>query len=201
MTWPTKKIEGKLMKKKDRYLDLVGFDTPEQAYRKIKEWTSNLTDDDHFVRSVIFDIHAGIEILFRQIFYHYFKPIIFETGKKDEDRKVFSDLEKMVDDLSFGQMYKVLWPILKNWPYDIASIKSLSDLRNQVAHQSNVEKISYKGRNPFRDGDSFAQVFFDAWATRQELTKFFHRRITGPQEECKIYYKAYKELQRIKKKK
>lgn len=189
------------MKKTDRYLDLVGFDTPEQAYRKIKEWTSNLSDDDHFVRSVIFDIHAGIEILFRQIFYHYFKPIVFETGKEAEDKKVFSDLEKMVEDLSFGQMYKILWPILKNWPYDIYSIKALFDLRNQVAHQNNVEKISYKGRNPFRDADSFAQVFFDAWATRQELTKFFHRRITGPQEECKMYYKAYEELQKIKKEK
>lgn len=189
------------MKKKDQYLDLVGFDTPEQAYRKIKEWTSNLTDDDHFVRSVIFDIHAGIEILFRQIFYHYFKPIVFETGKEAEDKKVFSDLEIMVENLSFGQMYKILWPILKNWPYDITSIKALSDLRNQVAHQNNIEKISYKGRNPFKDADSFAQVFFDAWATRQELTKFFHRRITGPQEECKRYYEAYKELQELKNKK
>lgn len=60
------------MNKKIDYLNLVWFDTPEQAYRKIKEWTSNLTDDDHFVRSVIVDIHAGIEILFRQMFYHYF---------------------------------------------------------------------------------------------------------------------------------
>lgn len=186
------------MKKINKYLDLVGFNTPEQAYKKIKEWTSSLTDDDHFVRSVIFDIYAGIEILFRQIFYHYFKQIVFETGKEAEDKKVFFDLEKMVEDLSFGQMYKILWPILKNWPYDIASIKPLSDLRNQIAHQNNIEKIVYKGRNPFRDADSFAQVFFDAWATRHELIKFFHRRIIDPQEEYKRYYEAYKELQKIK---
>lgn len=188
------------MEKENQYLDLVGFDTPEQAYKKIKEWTSKLTDDDHFVRSVIFDIHAGIEILFRQIFYHYFRPIVFETGNVTKDEKVFSDLENMVENLSFGQMYKILWPILQNWPYDIGSIKPLSDLRNQVAHQNDIEKISYKGRNPFRDADSFAQVFFDAWATRQELTKFFHRRITDPQEEYKKYYEAYKKLQNIKRK-
>lgn len=194
------KKKTKIRKNKDQYLDLVGFDTPEQAYKKIKEWTSDLTDDDHFVRSVIFDIHAGIEILFRQIFYHYLKPIVFETGKKDNDKKVFSDLEKMVEDLSFGQMYKILWPILKNWPYDIASIKPLSDLRNQVAHQNNVEKICYKGRNPFRDADSFAQVFFDAWATRHELVKFFNRKIIDPQEFIKRYYEAYKELEELKKK-
>lgn len=190
----------KNQKKENRYLDLVGFDTPEQAYKKIKEWTSNLTDNDHFVRSVIFDIHAGIEILFRQIFSHYFRPIIFETGKESEDKKVFSDFQEMVEGLSFGQMNKILWPILKNWPYDMHSIEPLSKLRNQVAHQSNIEKITYKGRNPFRDPDSFAQVFFDAWTTRQELGKFFRRRITGPQEECKMYYQAYEELQKIKNK-
>jgi len=173
------------MKKENQYLDLVGFTTPEQAYKKIREWTSNLTDDDHFVRSVIFDIHAEIEILFRQIFYHYFKPIVFKTDKEDDDKKVFADLEKMVEELSFGNMYKILWPILKNWPYDITSIKPLYDLRNQVAHQNNVEKIRYKGRNPFRDADSFAQVFFDAWVTKQELTKFFYRRIIGPQDDIK----------------
>lgn len=190
----------KKSKKKNQYLDLVGFETPEQAYNKIKEWTSDLTDDDHFVRSVIFDIHAGIELLFRQIFYHHFKPIVFETGEDEEDKKVFSDFDKMIEELSFGQMYKILWPILKNWPYDVHSIKPLHDLRNQVAHQSNVEKIVYKGRNPFRDADSFAQVFFDAWATRQELKKFFRRKITGPWEECRMYYKAYEELQELKEK-
>jgi len=188
-------------KKKNQYLDLVGFRTPEEAYKKIKDWTSSLTDDDHFVRSTIFDIHAGIEILFRQIFYHYFKQIIFETGKEAEDKQALADLEEMVGNLSFGQMYNILWPILKNWPYDIGSIKPLSDLRNQVAHQSDIERISYKGRNPFRDADSFAQVFFDAWATRQELKKFFRRRIIDPREECKRYYEAYKELEELKKKK
>ena len=95
-------------------------------------------------------------------------------------------------------MYQMLWPILKNWPYDITHIKPLSDLRNQVAHQTNIEKITYKGRNPFRDADSFAQVFFDAWAVKQELGKFLRRKIIGPQEECKIYYEAYKKLHEIK---
>lgn len=186
------------IKKENQFLDLVGFETPEQAYKQIKEWTSSLSDDDHFVRSVIFDIHAEIEILFRQIFYHHFKPIVFETGKEAEDQKAFSDLENLSADLSSGQMYRILWPILKNWPYDISHIKPLLDLRNQVAHQTNIETIQYKGRNPFRNADSFAQVFLDAWVVRQELTKFFHRKIVGMQEECKIYYEAYKKLHKIK---
>jgi len=187
----------RIKNQKNSYLDLVGFDTPEQAYKLIKEWTSNLSDKDHFVRSVIFDIHAGIEMLFRQIFFHYFKPIIFETGEVDIDQKVADDLKIMVEKLSFGNMYQILWPILKNWPYDLSHIKPLSDLRNQVAHQGDIEQIRYKDRNPFRDADSFAQVFFDAWAVRQELKKFFSRRIIDPQEECKMYYEAYKKLHKI----
>lgn len=191
MSKPTKSKE-----KQNQYLDLVGFKTPEQAYEKIKEWTSNLSDDDHFVRSVIFDIHAGIEVSLRQIIYHHLKTLVFETGEEQNDKKVTSDLEKMVDDLSFGQMYRMLWPILKNWPYDLASIGPINDLRNQVAHQTNIENINYRGRNPFRDADSFAQVFFDAWATRQELGKFCRRRVIGPWEEARAHYKELQELKR-----
>ena len=188
------------MTKKTSYLDLVGFDTPEQAYRKIKEWSSDLSDDEHFIRSTIFDIHAGIEILFRKVFFNYFKPITFQTGKESEDNIVFNSLEKMVNSLSFGEMYKILWPILQHWPYDVASIKSLNDLRNQVAHKVDIQNIDYKGRNPFKDADCFAQVFFDAWATRKELSKFFQRRVVDQQEEFKIYYEAFKDLQELKEK-
>lgn len=182
-------------KNSNKYLELVGFNTPEEAYKKIKEWTSHVSDDDHFVRSVIFDIHAGLETCLRRIVYHHFKTLLFQTGEEANDKKVESDLEKMVNELSFGQMYKMLWPILRNWPYDIGSTGSLNDLRNQVAHQSDIEKISYKGRNPFRDADSFAQVFFDAWATRQELDKFCRRRVIGPWDEARAHYE---ELQKMK---
>lgn len=183
---------------KDGYLKLVGFETPEQAYRKIKEWTSDLSDDEHFIRSVIFDIHAGIEARLRQILYHYFKPLTFTTGKEGEDDKVLGDLEKMVTGLSFGQMYRLLWPILKNWPFDIDSLKPLNELRNQAAHVNSIKKVSYKGRNPFTDADCFAQVFFDAWVVRGELAKFFEKRVSGPQEQCKMYYEAYKKLEETK---
>jgi hypothetical protein len=186
------------MGKETSYLNLVGFETPEQAYRKIKEWVSDLTDDEHFIRSVIFDIHAKIEFLFRQIFYHHFKPLLFLTNEENDNKKVLSSFDEMVESLSFGQMLQILWPILRHWPYDLDSIKSLNDLRNQVAHKGTVDKINYKNRNPFKDADCFAQVFFDAWATRQELEKYFRRSVKDPQELCKEYYKAYKELQELK---
>ena len=99
---------------------------------------------------------------------------------EDQDEKTLKDHEKMIEGLSFGQMYRTLWPILKNWPYDISHIQAINDLRNQVAHKKDVSSIDYKGRNPFDDADSFAQVFFDAWAVKKELGKFLHRKVIDP---------------------
>jgi hypothetical protein len=47
---------------KTRYLDIMNFKSPEEAYREIKSLASGLTDDEHFTRSSIFDLHAAVEI-------------------------------------------------------------------------------------------------------------------------------------------
>jgi hypothetical protein len=187
------------MAKKTYYLDLVGFKTPEEAYKKIKEWTSRLTDDEHFIRSVIFDIHAGIELLFRQIFYHHFESLLFLTGEIKNDEKVKKSFDSMISRLSFGQMYRILWPIIKDWYPDFKNIQSINDLRNQAAHGKKVNNIKYKGRNPFKNADCFAQVFFDAWAVRKCLTDFYYKAIEDPKGRNKLYYKAYKRFEKLKK--
>ncbi|GEM_PF-1733254 len=175
----------------NRYLDMVGFSTPEEAYKKIKEWVSDLSDQDHLIRSTIFDIHAGIELELRRIFYHHNKSLLFLTGKEKEDAVVLQDFEKMIDKLSFGDMFRILKPILIHWYPDLENIEEINKLRNQVAHRANIEDIPYRGRNPFKDADSFAQVFFDAWAIKQCLPKFFYKTIEDPKARCKEYYKAY----------
>jgi DNA-directed RNA polymerase subunit F len=179
-------------KKLDKeYLDMVGFTTPEEAYKKIKEWVSDLSDQDHLIRSTIFDIHAGIELELRRIFYHHNKSLLFLTGKEKEDAVVLRDFEKMVDKLNFGDISRILKPILIHWYPDLENIEEINKLRNQVAHKANIEDISYRGRNPFKDADSFAQVFVDAWVIKQCLPKFFDKAIEGPKARCEEYYKAY----------
>ena len=69
-------------------------------------------------------------------------------------------------------MLRILKPILIYWYPDLENIEEINKLRNQVAHRGNIEDVFYKKRNPFKDADSFAQVFFDAWAIRQCLHKF-----------------------------
>ena len=175
-----------------RYLDLVGFSAPEEAYKKIKEWVSGLSDDQHLIRSTIFDIHAGIELLLRQILYHYLKALIFQTSNEKENEKTLEPFDKMMEKLGFSSMYRILKPILDSWPYpDLANIQPINDLRNQVAHSNLVDEIKYKGRNPFKEEDAFAQVFFEAWAIKQELTKFFYKAVEDPRFMCKKYYEVY----------
>ena len=180
-----------------KYLDLVGFSSPEEAYKKIKEWVSSLSDDEHLIRSTVFDIHAGVELLLRQITYHYLKALVFQTDDEKKNETAVKPFERMIERLSFGDMYRILKPCLDSWPYlDLASIAPLNELRNQLAHRATVDKITYKGRNPFRDADAFAQVFFDAWAVRQDLTKFFERAVDGPRARCEQYYKQYEKCLR-----
>ncbi len=177
----------------NKYLDLVGFSTPEEAYKKIQSWVSGLSNDEHLIRSTIFDIHAGIELLLKQIIYHYLKALVFQTNNEKENKKALEPFDKMVERLNFSSMYRILKPILNSWPSpDLANIQPINDLRNQIAHSSSIDKIEYKGRNPFKDGDAFAQVFFEAWAIKKELTEFFYRAIKDPQSLCKKYYEVYK---------
>ena len=175
----------------NQYLDMVGFSTPEEAYKKIKEWVSDLSDQDHLIRSTIFDIHAGIELELRRIFYHHNKDLLFLTGKESEDTPVLKEFEKMIEKLSFGDMFRVLKPILIPWYPDLENIEELGKLRNQVAHRSDVKDINYRGRNPFKNADSFAQVFVDAWVIRKCLRDFFEKAVDGPKARCEEYYKAY----------
>ena len=183
--------------KKINYLKLVGFSTPSEAYQMIKEWSSNLSDDQHLIRSVILDIHDGIELLLRQILYQYMKELVFQTGNKKEDRSKMKPFEEMINKLRFFDMYRILKPIFDSWPKpDLSHIQSIHDLRNEIAHTKSINKVSYKGRNPFTNPDAFAQLFFEAWAASQELTEFCQKAIEDPRAIAEFYYKEYQKCQK-----
>jgi hypothetical protein len=115
----------------NRYLELLNFKTREEAYQKVKEMASNLTEDQHAVRSCIF----GFE-----------------------------------------------------------EIGALNETRNLAAHQSDITKVLYKGRSPFSDPDCFAQMYFDVWAIKQSMPKFFWHTIEKPREKLRRYYEKFGEI-------
>lgn len=175
-----------------RYLDLLNFASAEEAYAEVKKLASDLPDHDHLIRSCIFDLHAAVENELRRVFYHTFKSQLFLTNDESKNLEVWADFESMIRKLGFGEMHRMLRPILKHWPYpDLNQIGAINETRNQAAHGGDVEAIRYRGRNPFRDGDSFAQMYFDTWAIKQSLTKFFENGVTANETRLKRYVQEY----------
>lgn len=175
-----------------RYLELMNFSSPEEAYAKVKELASGLTDDQHLIRSCIFDLHAAVEIELRRIFYHTFKAHPFLTDDEPQNEVTIAKFEKMIGELGFMDMYRILRPIFASWPYpDLESIAAINSTRVAAAHGSATEKVRYKERNPFSDADCFAQMYFDVWALKQSLAKYFDWVISMPKDRLKRYVERY----------
>jgi hypothetical protein len=176
-------------------MDLLSLSTPEEAYRQVKELSSELSDDEHLIRSCVFDLHAAVELELRRIYYHVFKRMIFLTNDEAQNAETLAKFERMIERLSFMDMYRVLRPILNSWPYpDLEAIGAINEARNKAAHGGDTAKVLYMGRNPFRDPDAFAQMYFDVWAMKQSFAKFFDWTIAGPREELQRYREKFGEI-------
>lgn len=174
------------------YLDLLNFKSAEEAYEGVKELASNLDDKQHQIRSCIFDLHAAVEVELRRVFYHTFKAQLFLTDNEKENEKTLAKFDRTIGRLGFMDMYRVLEPILNSWPYpDLQSIRDINEARNIAAHGDGVEKVAYKGRNPFEDADCFAQMYFDVWAITQSMAKYFDRAIERPNVQLRRYVEKY----------
>lgn len=175
-----------------RYLDLMSFRSAEEAYAEVKRLASDLSDDEHLIRSCIFDLHAAVEIELRRILYHTFHAQLFLTDDEPQNARTIADFDKAIRRLGFMEMYRLLRPVLSSWPYpDFQSIPAINETRNQAAHGGDVSQVRYKGRNPFTEADAFAQMYFDVWAIKQSIPKFFWHAIEKPRETLKRYVEKY----------
>jgi hypothetical protein len=171
---------------------MINVKSPSEAYEYVKQLSSALTDDEHLVRSCIFDLHAAVEIELKRVFSHTFSPLLFRADDDDQNRESEEALDKMISKLSFAQVYRVLKPILDSWPYpDLMSIQALNDARNQVAHETDIGKVDYKGRNPFSDADCFAQMFIDVFAIREAIAEFFDHGVDYQKTVLERYVAEY----------
>jgi hypothetical protein len=175
-----------------RYLDLMNFTSAEEAYAEVKKLASDLSDDEHLIRSCIFDLHAAAEVELRRLFYHTLHTQLFLTDDNEQNVETELKFDKMIRRLGFGEMYRILRPILNSWPYpDLDCIPALNETRNQAAHGGRTDAVSYKGRNPFTDADCFAQMYFDVWAMKQSMAKVFDWVIDRPKRVLKRYIDKY----------
>lgn len=108
------------------------------------------------------------------------------------NEKILADLEKRIERLGFMEIYRVLQPCLNSWPYpELTYIQQINEARNAAAHSSSVDRVKYKGRNPFKDADCFAQLYFDVWAIKQAMAKYFDRTIERPVRLLRRYIDKY----------
>ena len=138
-----------------------------------------------------FDFQALVEIELQRAYDHLFKQLLFLTDDELENQRTLAEFEKTISNVSVGQMLLVLQPIMSKWYPDLAAISAINETRNLAAHQNDITKVLYKGRNPFTDGDCFAQMYFDVWAIKQSMAKFFWNTIEKPQDRLRRYYEKY----------
>jgi hypothetical protein len=164
-------------------MKLIKCEAPEQVYRRVREWTSELTDDEHLVRSTILDVHASLEGRLKYVLYDLLVGAMFrDLDEEDESYEKKRDkLRRTVDKMNFAAVHRQLKPLLEAFPSgELANIPIVNELRNQVVHGGDTKCVQYKGRSPFTDADCLAQLYFDVWAARSELAKFLERQVDDP---------------------
>jgi len=173
-------------------MDLLNLHSADEAYAEVKKLASALTEEQHHIRSCIFDLHAAVEAELRRIFYHTFKAQLFLTHDEKQNDDTLKKFDKTVARLGFMDMYRVLRPVLDSWPSDdLRSIQAINETRNMAAHGDNTDKVLYKERNPFLDADCFAQLYFDVWAIKQSMSRFFDMVIEKPKAQLRRYVEKY----------
>ena len=154
------------------YKKLIHCDSADDVRKSVLEWSSDLTEEEHLIRGAILEIHATIE--------EYLKYILYKITEKSllipEDKQIFEEskqqLWKRILRMSFSQVYNLLKPGLDTFnDPNLDVISELNNLRNLTVHR-NIEKVLYKNRNPFKESDCLAQIFFEAWAVRKILDKY-----------------------------
>lgn len=175
-----------------RYMDLLNIQDESAVLPQIKQLASDLSDKEHLIRSCIFDLHAAVEKELRRIFFLHFEKLLFLTSDKEENRIVKERFEKMIDRLGFMEMWKVLRCVMVDWAVDFENIPKINETRNQAAH-GEIDKVTYKNRSPFKDPDCLCQMYFEVWAIKQEIPRFY-RPMMRPYYQLREYSKKYGDI-------
>ena len=172
---------------------LINCSTPEEVRKAILKWTSKLSEKDHLIKAAILEIHANLEELLKDILYEILLDSLPYTADNKEYENNKKNLQKKTSKLSFSLVYNLLKPALDAFnSKDLNNINEINQVRNLCVH-GNIEKVLYKNRNPFKNHDCLAQIFFESWAAGEKLNKYFEVVIDSKRYEFEYLLKYYKE--------
>jgi hypothetical protein len=164
----------------NQYAELLHCQTAEQVRERVREWSSSLSDDEHLVRSTIIQIQLALEFQMKQLLFDHLTALLCPQVEVTQTEHWRKELAGVVDRMSFSMTYRVIKVVFNSHGMDeLSCIGAINDLRNQVAH-GRLNEARYKGRNPFKDHDALAQVYFEYWSATQQLNKIDDMRIAGP---------------------
>lgn len=175
-----------------RYMDLLNITDEKTVLQSIQHLVSDLSDHDHLVRSCILDLHAAVEIELRRILFFHFQPLLYLTDDKDQNRRIKQRFEKMIDNLGWSGMWRILKVVMIDWYPDFESIDAINETRNQAAH-GDAKKVHYKKRSPFNNPDCLCQIYFDVWGIRQQCKRFCWK-IREPYYLNRTYFEKYGDI-------
>jgi len=181
-----------MTKKTNTYMDMLSCHSEEQLFAKVRQLTSSLTDREHDILSVILQLHAAVEDELRQVLRDSLHDHLFLSDDDSENSKTETRFIKMVSKLGFINMYRLLKPALKSWPYpELDDLPVINETRNQATHGRDLTQVEYKGRNPFEDADCLAQMFLDVFAIRKVMKKFRDHAVNRQATYLRRYIEKY----------
>ena len=178
----------------NKYAEGLGCCTASEVQSFLRGWCESLTDDEHVIRSIILQIHASVEFDMKRIFYQQMMPLLCQMDGEDaayERNK--EQLWKVVRKMNFMTVYRLLKPCFDAYPCpDFESIPKINDVRNLAAH-GEVDRVSYRRRNPFRVFDCLAQIFLESQSARMALDDLHTKMIDEPRYAAKVHAQFYRE--------
>lgn len=178
---------------KGEYAAMINAATPEEVYQKVREWTSNLSEKEHLIRSIVLDIHATLEDRLKEILRRLLSPLIINWGDLGEYEQHKKTLLATINRMSFMRVYELLKPALDAFDrdsIDLALLSEINTLRNEAAHPKDKDLI-FRGRRLFADHDTLAHLFVSSWAMNKEIEKFIEKMIDDPIEFQRVGYNVY----------
>lgn len=171
------------------YIKLLNCEKEEELHQAISLWSSDSTIQDKVIKCSILDLHASVESAMKEVLYQALYSIMPYYENDESNQKNLEDLQKTIEKYSFFNTHSLLKFGFKAFGLsETDNLTLINKCRNQVAH-GDIEKVNYKGRNPFKDSNCYAQFFMDCWAVKKTIIKFKGRMILDPRAKLADYEK------------
>ena len=125
--------------------EILGIKDPSTILNYVRDWSSNLSEKEHIIKSVVQEIHQNCETRLDRIIY---KLLTYCTPKGTTDteiEKTEEDMWKEIGKMGFEQKYRLLKPILQNWTilqnfHSVLSLRQVQDQHLKLQKQIQIKQ-------------------------------------------------------------